>query len=515
MTADVLLQLDSITKVYPGVIANRAISLDVRAGEIHALLGENGAGKSTLMNVIYGLTQPDSGRILWQGVPVRINSPRDAIRLGIGMVHQHFMLVPLFTALENIVLQNAGSLRHPQLATHGARVTIQQLCDDYGLAIDLDRPVEQLSLGMQQRIEIVKALYGGAQLLILDEPTAVLTPPEVLSLFNILRRLTAAGRAALLISHKLEEVMAISQRVSVLRDGQRVVTVNAADSSPAELAQWMIGRPVSLMIDQAVDRSVDVVGKNTQPTRIELAHVSVPPPLDQRDRERLSDVSLMIEAGEILGIAGVDGNGQRALFEALCGLRTPNAGTIRQLGSDTTHWTARQVAALDIGRIADDRQTMGLLLAMPVRDNLTLRQLQPLAWHGWLRPAQSRAFARNLMRAFTIRAASDSTPVRALSGGNQQKVILARELAGNPAALIVANPTRGLDIGATEYVHQQLREQRDRGAAVLLISSDLEEIFALSDRIGVLYSGKLIGLLSAAEADRQRIGLLMGGARAE
>ncbi len=502
-----MLLMEAITKRYPGVIANREITLEVQAGEVHALLGENGAGKSTLMNILYGMTAPDQGRIFWQGLETRINSTRQAIRLGIGMVHQHFMLVPPFTALENIVLHTPSTLRQPWLRLDSARPRIERLCAEYGLEVALDSPIEAMSLGMQQRVEIVKALYRGARLLILDEPTAVLTPPEVERLFGVLRRLVTSGRAVLLISHKLDEVMAISQRVSVLRDGRLIATLNTAETSPDALARLMVGRTVML---PALHPDAPTPQHRDDQPALRIENLSVPP---VQGHDTLRDVSLNVYPGEILGIAGVDGNGQRALLETLCGIRKPASGAIHLLGHETTHLAPRQIAALNIGRIPDDRQTMGLLLDMPIRDNLILQNYDraPLAWRGWRRPAQIGAFARELVSRFDIRVPGLATPVRKLSGGNQQKVILAREMHHDPRVLIVANPTRGLDIGATEYVYQQLLRQREQGAAILLISSDLEEVLALSDRVAVMYEGAIVGTLPAAEASRDQVGLMMGG----
>lgn len=504
-----MLRMEAITKRYPGVIANREITLEVQAGEVHALLGENGAGKSTLMNILYGMTAPSGGRIFWQGAETRINSTRQAIRLGIGMVHQHFMLVPPFTALENIVLHTASTPRQPWLRLSSARPEVERLCAEFGLEITLDFPVEAMSLGMQQRVEIVKALYRGALLLILDEPTAVLTPAEVERLFDVLRRLVTSGRSVLLISHKLDEVMAISQRVSVLRDGRLIATLNTAETSPDALARLMVGRSVVL---PTLSSATPNVRREGEQAALQIENLNV---LPVQSHDALREISLSVYPGEIVGIAGVDGNGQRALLESLSGIRKPASGTIRLLGRETTRLTARQIAGLNVGRIPDDRQTMGLLLDMPIRDNLILQNYDraPMAWRGWRRPAQISAFARGLMQRYAIRAPGLATPVRKLSGGNQQKVILAREMHHDPRVLIVANPTRGLDIGATEYVYQQLLRQRTQGAAILLISSDLEEILALSDRIAVMYEGAIAGTLAAAEASRDRVGLMMGGTR--
>ena len=501
-----LLRMEEITKVYPGVIANAGITLDVDGGEIHALLGENGAGKSTLMNILYGMTQPDSGRILWEGEPVRIAHTNDAIRLGIGMVHQHFHLVNCFTVVENILLQTPPSLRRPWLDTRAARVRLRKLCEEFGLHLNLDDRIDDLSLGGRQRVEILKALDGGARLLILDEPTAVLSPPEVADLFAILRRFTAGGGAVLLITHKLREVREISARVSVLRAGRLVFGKPTHETTEAELIQQMVGRPVSLNADMAPAR-LDVSPEAPAVLRVE--HLSV----GGEDSEALRDISLHVRSGEILGIAGVEGNGQQPLFDTLTGVRHPSSGRIEILGKDTTRLTPRQLRHLSLGRIPEDRHTTGLMLGLSVEDNLILDDYDcpPLSRRGWRRDGQVRARTRELFRRFDIRAPGLNTITRTLSGGNQQKIIIARELHDAPALLIVANPVRGLDIGATEYVYGQLRRQREAGAAILLISSDLEEILGLSDRVAVLYRGRLMGTMEASRDRRDEIGSLMAG----
>ena len=498
--------MEEITKVYPGVVANAGITLEVDAGEIHALLGENGAGKSTLMNILYGMNQPDSGQIRWRGEPVRIAHANDAIRLGIGMVHQHFHLVNCFTAVENILLQTPPSLRRPWLNAHAARSRLRELCAEFGLQLELDRRIEELSLGGRQRVEILKALAAGARLLILDEPTAVLSPPEVADLFAVLRRFTAGGGAVLLITHKLREVREISARVSVLRSGRLVFGRATADTTEAELVQQMVGRAVSL--DTGADPARQRAAADA-PTALRLENLSV----EAEGREALHDLSLQVRRGEILGIAGVEGNGQQTLFDALGGIRHPSAGRIEILGEDTTHFPPRRLRRLSLGRIPEDRHTTGLMLDLSIEDNLILADYDrpPLSRRGWRRAGQVRARTRDLFRRFDIRAPGLRTTTRTLSGGNQQKIILARELHHDPALLVVANPVRGLDIGATEYVYGQLRRQREAGAAVLLISSDLEEVLALSDRVAVLYRGRLMGTVEAEESQRDRIGSMMAG----
>jgi simple sugar transport system ATP-binding protein len=501
-----LLKMENITRLYPGVIANDNVNFSVLPGEIHALLGENGAGKSTLMNVLYGMTTPDSGQIYWNDQPVHIDSPRAANELGIGMVHQHFMLVPVFTALENIVLSvqdEAGVW----LQTNQVEARVRQMSDEFGLEIDLNMLTEQMPLGMQQRVEIVKALYRGATLLILDEPTAVLTPGEIDGLFRILRQAAQDGYAIIFISHKLDEVMKISDRVTVLRDGHTIATLETAATNKQQLAELMVGREVTLQ----VEKPPQATGTRSL---LQLDNVSVDP---IEGRDQLRGVSLEVRPGEIFGIAGIDGNGQRALLEAICGLRHPSSGHIHILEQETTHKSPRQIIDLiGIGRIPEDRHRMGLLLSMPIRDNLVLQEyrLGEMSWFGWfMRPQNILSFARRLVERFDIRTPSVTIPVSSLSGGNQQKVIVAREMNNNPPVLIVANPTRGLDVGAMEYVYQQLLHQRAQGTAILLISSELEEILQLSDRIGVLYAGELMGVLDDNDADRTKIGLMMAGTR--
>jgi simple sugar transport system ATP-binding protein len=501
-----LLLMEGITKVYPGVVANAGITLGVDAGEIHALLGENGAGKSTLMHVLYGLTQPDSGKILWRGEPVRIAHANDAIQLGIGMVHQHFHLVGCFTAVENILLQTRPSLLRPRLDLKSARARLSGLCEEYGLRVDLDRPIEEMSLGGRQRVEILKAVDGGARLLILDEPTAVLSPPEVADLFDFLRRFIEGGGAALLITHKLREVREISHRVSVLRAGRLVFNGLTGATTEQELVRHLVGRDVSLAESPGQARTPP---QENAPTRLRVADLSVA----TAGREALHDISLEVRRGEILGIAGVEGNGQETLFDALGGLQRVSAGHVEMLGEDTTHATPARLRRLSLGRIPEDRHATGLLLDLNIEANLILNLYNraPYSSAGWRRDGPIRTLTRDLFLRFDIRAPGLQTIVRSLSGGNQQKIILARELHRNPALLIVANPVRGLDIGATEYVYGQLRKQREAGAAILLISSDLEEILNLSDRVAVLYRGKLMGTLDAAQASRDRVGSMMAG----
>jgi len=499
---DALLRMHGITKVYPGVVANNGVEFEVVEGEIHALLGENGAGKTTLVNILYGLTAPDQGTILWKGAPVRIHSSKQAMQLGIGMVHQHFMLIPRFTALQNVIL-GAHSGRGLWLNLGQASRRVRTLSDQYGLDVDLEAEVQDMALGMRQRLEILKALYRGAHLLIMDEPTSVLTPSEVEALFEVLRRLATQNHATIFISHKLEEVLAISDRVTVLRDGHNVATMPTREATQPQLAQMMVGRPVMLEVEKSPARP-------TGRMVIELDAVSVK---REHGRDQLDGITLQVEAGEIVGIAGIDGNGQRALLEVLCGLSRPSRGRVRLLGVDVTHTSPRQIASMNVGRIPEDRATMGLLLPLSVKENLILQSYtqEPMSRWGILRRRVIGDFARRLVAEFDVRTPGIEVAVANLSGGNQQKVILARELHHDPEVLIVANATRGLDVGATEYTCKRVLEGRDRGAGVLLISSDLEEVLCLSDRIAIMHAGRIMGIVPAASADRTQLGLMMTG----
>jgi simple sugar transport system ATP-binding protein len=501
-----LLRVEAITKIYPGVVANQDISLDFHAGEIHALLGENGAGKSTLMNVLYGLTPADAGHIYWQDRPVEIRHTRDAIALGLGMVHQHFNLVPCFSALENIALAETPSLRHPTLRWGRWRARVAELCRQFELEIDPDVPVERLPLVSQQRVEILKTLAADARVLILDEPTAVLAPPEVEELFALLRRLTADGRAVLLITHKLPEVKQFSQRVSVLRGGRLIATHRTDEVTESQLVQEMVGRAVSLDVGRAArsHRRGPTPALRTIDLEVEEGDAG----------ESLHGLSLEVFPGEILGVAGVEGNGQRALFEAVCGLRQAKSGMIEILGHGGRP-SPREARRLPIGRIPEDRATTGLLPEMSVAENLILRGYDrpPLSAYGWQRAGAIAERTRRLYAEFDMRASGLDAAVGRLSGGNQQKIILARELSTEPELLVIANPVRGLDIGVTEYVYRLLAAQSERGCAVLLISCDLEEIMALSDRVAVLYRGELMGIVKTEESRRLEIGRMMAGVR--
>jgi ABC-type uncharacterized transport system ATPase subunit len=496
-----LLQMESLTKIYPDVLANDRVSFDVVEGEIHALLGENGAGKTTLMNILYGLTAPDEGQIVWQGEPVKIDSPKKATQLGIGMVHQHFMLVQCFNALQNIVLGETGG--GPWLNLKNEAKQIKALAEEYSLDIDFETEVQNLPLGMQQRIEILKALYHGAHLLVMDEPTAVLTPDEVEKLFEILRRLAGQGHATIFISHKLEEVLAISDRITVLRDGCHIATLPTAEATKPKLAQLMVGRPVVLEVEKNPAEQRGKVVIDVDDVWLER----------ESGRDQLHGVTLRVEAGQILGLAGIDGNGQRALLEILCGLLNPTRGHARLLDTNLSSATPRNVTEMSVGRIPEDRTTMGLIPSLSIWENLVLEKYhcQPLARWGVMHPGCMKTFAKGLVEEFDIRTPNVEAAANNLSGGNQQKLILARELHRNPDVLIVANPTRGVDVGAIEYTYRRILNGRDRGMGVLLISSDLEEILCLSDRIAVIHGGRIMGEIPAEQAERSQLGMMMTG----
>jgi simple sugar transport system ATP-binding protein len=495
-------EMRGIVKRFPGVLANAGVNFDVNAGEVHALLGENGAGKSTLMRQLYGLYQPNEGQILIDGQPRVFHSPADAIRAGIGMIHQHFMLVPTLTVAENVAL-GLRSSREPQLDLKLVAARLNTLAEAYGLKVDPDAYVWQLAVGEQQRVEILKALYRGASLIILDEPTAVLTPQEVDGLFATLRRMAGEGHALIFISHKLHEVLAISQRITVLRDG-RVVGERATEAvTRPELAQLMVGREVKPMAAQALEAGE---------VRLRLEGVRAP---SDRGTEGLRGVSFEIHAGEILGLAGVSGNGQRELAECLGGLRKVSAGRVLLAGQDVTHASPHERRAAGQAYIPEERMRDGAIREFSVLENIFLHDHTAPAYARWgfLNPAAMRAQAAALVQRFSVKTPELDTPLKNLSGGNIQKLILARELSRQPRVLIAAQPTRGVDIGATEYIHQQLLAQRAAGTAILLISEDLDEILALSDRIAVIYEGAIMAILPRGQATPAALGLLMAGVK--
>ena len=498
-----LVQMRGIMKTFPGIVANDGAALELRAGEIHALLGENGAGKTTLMNILSGLYRPDAGEIRLKGQAVEIRSPGQAIAVGIGMVHQRFKLVPGFTVTENITL----GMNEPRFVLHPSTLeeTIGAYSRGQGLPVDPRAFVWQLSVGEQQRVEIVKALWRGAEILIMDEPTAVLTPREVKDLFGVMRRMAAAGKAIVFITHKLSEVMEIADRITVMRHGRQTATVEKAGTSPAELAWLMMGREHAAPVCAA---------KTGEPGAVVLDARDLVAEGDRGERA-LRRLSIEIRGGEILGIAGVAGNGQRELAEAIAGLRKISAGSIRVNSVEVANRPPAHAIAAGVSYIPEDRMGTGLAVTLSVAENLIMKAYRgtELSVGPFLRRSKVLNWSRRLVNAFQIKAPSLDTPVASLSGGNAQRVLLARETAARPVLIVAAHPTRGLDVAATDHVHAILREQRQAGAAILLISGDLDEIMALSDRIAVLYEGEVLGVFDCAGADIGRIGLMMGGVR--
>jgi simple sugar transport system ATP-binding protein len=501
MTDSLALEARSITKRFPGVIANDQVDFKLAKGEIHALLGENGAGKSTLMNVIYGLYQPDEGEIYLDGKKVEISNPHDAIHRGIGMVHQHFMLVPVFTVAENVVL-GSETVRGISLDLRAARRQVRQLSQEFGLDIDPEAISEDLAVGVQQRVEIIKALYRDAKILVLDEPTAVLTPQEVDDLFKIMRQLTKRGVSIIFITHKLKEVMAIADNVTVMRRGQVVGSTTPAETDENGLASMMVGREVLLQVEKTPASPGEVV--------LEVQGLTV---RDERGVEAVRNVSFQAFGGEILGIAGVQGNGQTELVEALTGLREVSEGSFTLDGVELPSLNPRALIERGLAHVPEDRQKHGLVLPFTVADNEVLSTYYKPPFANGLR-RNDQAVVRNavqLISEFDIRTPGPLVPAGNLSGGNQQKVIVAREFS-RPVRLLVANqPTRGLDVGSIEYIHRQIIEMRDQGAAVLLVSAELEEIMSLADRIAVMFHGRIVATLPAGEVTRAELGLLMAG----
>ena len=505
MAHENVIEMREITKVFGEFVANDKINLELRKGEIHALLGENGAGKSTLMNMLAGLLEPTSGEIVVNGQVVKLDSPSKAASLGIGMVHQHFMLVEAFTVAENIIL---GS----ELTKNGvldiARATreINELSERYGLAVDPSAKVADISVGAQQRVEILKTLYRGADILIFDEPTAVLTPSEIDELMAIMKNLVKEGKSIVLITHKLDEIRAVSDRVTVIRRGKSIETVEIAGSTNADLAEMMVGRSVSFKTEKQEAQPKEVI--------LSIKDLVVN---ENRGVPAVKNLSLDVRAGEIVGIAGIDGNGQSELIQAITGLRKIESGSVELKGQSIVGLHPRQITEMSVGHVPEDRHRDGLVLEMMISENIALQTYykEPLSKKGILNYTNIIGYAKQLMQEFDVRAASEIVPASALSGGNQQKAIIAREVDRNPDLLIVSQPTRGLDVGAIEYIHKRLIQERDNGKAVLVVSFELDEILNVSDRIAVIHDGKIQGIVTPETTNKQELGVLMAGGELE
>ena len=501
MAHENVIEMREITKIFGEFVANDKINLELRKGEIHALLGENGAGKSTLMNMLAGLLEPTSGEIVVNGKSEKLDSPSKAASLGIGMVHQHFMLVEAFTVAENIILgsevTNKGILDLKK-----ANADILELSERYGLAVDPTAKVEDISVGAQQRVEILKTLYRGADILIFDEPTAVLTPAEILELMEIMKTLVKEGKSIILITHKLDEIRAVADRVTVIRRGKSIQTVGIEGATNKDLAEMMVGRSVSFVTEK----------EEAQPKEVVLA-ISDLVVNENRGIPAVKELSLDVRAGEIVGIAGIDGNGQSELIQAITGLRKVKSGSIKIKGQEVVGLSPRKITEMNVSHVPEDRHRDGLVLEMMLSENIALQTYykEPLSKNGVLNYNQINSYARKLMEEFDVRAANEIVPASALSGGNQQKAIIAREVDRNPDLLIVSQPTRGLDVGAIEYIHKRLIGERDKGKAVLVVSFELDEILNLSDRIAVIHDGKIQGIVKPSETNKQELGILMAG----
>ncbi|VKY44300.1 ABC transporter ATP-binding protein [Streptococcus pneumoniae] len=501
MAHENVIEMRDITKVFGGFVANDKINLHLRKGEIHALLGENGAGKSTLMNMLAGLLEPTSGEIAVNGQVVNLDSPSKAASLGIGMVHQHFMLVEAFTVAENIIL-GSELTKNGVLDIAGASKEIKALSERYGLAVDPSAKVADISVGAQQRVEILKTLYRGADILIFDEPTAVLTPSEIDELMAIMKNLVKEGKSIILITHKLDEIRAVSDRVTVIRRGKSIETVEIAGATNADLAEMMVGRSVSFKTEKQASKPKEVV--------LSIKDLVVN---ENRGVPAVKNLSLDVRAGEIVGIAGIDGNGQSELIQAITGLRKVESGSIELKGDSIVGLHPRQITELSVGHVPEDRHRDGLILEMMISENIALQTYykEPHSKNGILNYSNITSYAKKLMEEFNVRAASELVPAAALSGGNQQKAIIAREIDRDPDLLIVSQPTRGLDVGAIEYIHKRLIEERDNGKAVLVVSFELDEILNVSDRIAVIHDGKIQGIVSPETTNKQGLGVLMAG----
>ncbi len=489
-----VLELKGITKRFPGVLANDHIDLTLEQGEILALLGENGAGKTTLMNILYGLYQQDEGEIFVKGKPITVHSPTDAIRAGVGMVHQHFMLVPVFTVTENVMLGEEDTRFGGVLDRKKAAQRVRDISERYNLQVDPDAYVEDLPVGVQQRVEIIKLLFREADILILDEPSAVLTPQEVTELFNIMHSLVDQGKSIIFITHKLKEVLEIADKITVIRRGKVIGSTTPAEADQNVLAQMMVGREVQLELEKKPHQVGEAV--------LEVKDLLVE---GQRQQVAVDNVSFTVHAGEVLGIAGVQGNGQTELVEALTGLRRVETGQILINGKDIANETPRHITEEKVAHVPEDRQRDGLVLAFPVEDNLVLNTyyLEPFSKGPVLQEGVIRESAERLVKEFDIRTPNTVTSASSLSGGNQQKVIVAREFSRPINLLIASQPTRGLDVGSIEYIHGRLIQKRDEGCAILLVSTELDEIMGLSDRIAVMYRGEIVETLSAAQATKK------------
>lgn len=501
MAHENVIEMRDITKVFGGFVANDKINLHLRKGEIHALLGENGAGKSTLMNMLAGLLEPTSGEIAVNGQVVNLDSPSKAASLGIGMVHQHFMLVEAFTVAENIIL-GSELTKNGVLDIAGASKEIKALSERYGLAVDPSAKVADISVGAQQRVEILKTLYRGADILIFDKPTAVLTPSEIDELMAIMKNLVKEGKSIILITHKLDEIRAVSDRVTVIRRGKSIETVEIAGATNADLAEMMVGRSVSFKTEKQASKPKEVV--------LSIKDLVVN---ENRGVPAVKNLSLDVRAGEIVGIAGIDGNGQSELIQAITGLRKVESGSIELKGDSIVGLHPRQITELSVGHVPEDRHRDGLILEMMISENIALQTYykEPHSKNGILNYSNITSYAKKLMEEFDVRAASELVPAAALSGGNQQKAIIAREIDRDPDLLIVSQPTRGLDVGAIEYIHKRLIEERDNGKAVLVVSFELDEILNVSDRIAVIHDGKIQGIVSPETTNKQELGVLMAG----
>lgn len=501
MAHENVIEMREITKIFGEFVANDKINLELRKGEIHALLGENGAGKSTLMNMLAGLLEPTSGEIVVNGKSEKLDSPSKAASLGIGMVHQHFMLVEAFTVAENIILGSEVTNKGV-LDLKKANADILELSERYGLAVDPTAKVEDISVGAQQRVEILKTLYRGADILIFDEPTAVLTPAEILELMDIMKTLVKEGKSIILITHKLDEIRAVADRVTVIRRGKSIQTVSIEGATNKDLAEMMVGRSVSFVTEKEEAQPKEVV--------LQISDLVVN---ENRGVPAVKELSLDVRAGEIVGIAGIDGNGQSELIQAITGLRKVKSGSIKIKGQEVVGLSPRKITEMNVSHVPEDRHRDGLVLEMMLSENIALQTYykEPLSKNGVLNYNQINSYARQLMEEFDVRAANEIVPASALSGGNQQKAIIAREVDRNPDLLIVSQPTRGLDVGAIEYIHKRLIGERDKGKAVLVVSFELDEILNLSDRIAVIHDGKIQGIVKPSDTNKQELGILMAG----